>query len=345
MYYVEMSCSKDVLAVPSVTSSKCKKCKYPTSNGVCCIKCGAISHPSCAKLLKNTRLISDTEMICCDFDECSVNDNKEDPVVDEKMSLAIQVLFQNAISPLLEEVQKLRDEVKVIKETNCDLIRLLTDKKSYRDVATSKVTENNNCSNVVNQIINKPNNLNGPIPHTAADCSLAENHKNANKKDHAYADCEIPAENLTKSVPAIHTAKITVQNDDSNGWKVQKGKSRKRMQNTVVGSAKVDPEISFAAPHAKKAWLYIGRVQSGTEPNKIKSYLVNKIPEVEDAIIEKLNTKGSNMSFKVGIDFRYKDQILKEDFWPNGVIIRRFNFGPSTFLGVKPSPNLNGLAV
>lgn len=86
-------------------------------------------------------------------------------------------------------------------------------------------------------------------------CDLVvENHQHVSKRHHAHASaCEIPAENPTKSAPPIQTVKTTAQDDDSIGWKVQKGKFKRRVRNTVIGSANVDPEINFAALQVKKA--------------------------------------------------------------------------------------------
>lgn len=78
---------------------------------------------------------------------------------------------------------------------------------------------------------------------------------------------------------------------------------------------------------------------------KKKSYVISEIPEVSDVMIEKLNTKSSNMSVKVAVDFRHKDQITKEDFWPNGIIIRRYNFRSSDFLGMKLEPEWLGSVI
>lgn len=50
---------------------------------------------------------------------------------------AVDVLIENVIRPLLDEVQKLRDEVKVLKELNCDIIRHLKGMKSYSNVLQS----------------------------------------------------------------------------------------------------------------------------------------------------------------------------------------------------------------
>lgn len=53
---------------------------------------------------------------------------------------------------MLDKVQKLKDEANMIKETNCDLIRLITGMKSYSGVAASKMAECNNSDGLIKPI-------------------------------------------------------------------------------------------------------------------------------------------------------------------------------------------------
>lgn len=44
-------------------------------------------------------------------------------------------------------------------------------------------------------------------------------------------------------------------------------------------------------------------------------------------IVEKLNTHYNDfISFKIGADFELYDKLHSIDFWPEGIVIRRFNF-------------------
>lgn len=54
---------KDMLANASVC--KCGKCKQSVQSGTVCINCGSVSYPSCARLLKYVKFVSDSQIICC----------------------------------------------------------------------------------------------------------------------------------------------------------------------------------------------------------------------------------------------------------------------------------------
>ncbi|KAL3265471.1 hypothetical protein HHI36_009675, partial [Cryptolaemus montrouzieri] len=79
----------------------------------------------------------------------------------------------------------------------------------------------------------------------------------------------------------------------------------------------------FAASN-KRIWLYIGRCEKETSVDDVAKYIKDKIPQSE-FIIEKLNSKGINSSFKIG-DENLKDELYKSEFWPSGILVKRFRF-------------------
>ena len=64
-FLVMQSQCKDVSSNPSGIIL-CKKCKAMPAAGLTCIKCNSLNHPSCAKLLRNVKFLSETTIICCD---------------------------------------------------------------------------------------------------------------------------------------------------------------------------------------------------------------------------------------------------------------------------------------
>lgn len=71
-------------------------------------------------------------MIFCKFDNrCEQVTEKRSPTMDGKAVAqtersAMEVIIKAAMQPLLEEIAKLISEVNVLKESNRDLVRLLT---------------------------------------------------------------------------------------------------------------------------------------------------------------------------------------------------------------------------
>ncbi|EFA12253.1 hypothetical protein TcasGA2_TC016114 [Tribolium castaneum] len=97
-------------------------------------------------------------------------------------------------------------------------------------------------------------------------------------------------------------------------------------------------EQNFAAKPNKKAWIYLGKVKPDTDEDVIRNYISRKLPEADELIVEKLNSAGKNESFKIGINFVFKDNISSAGIWPVGVLIRRFHFGKKPFLGETGEP-------
>lgn len=79
-----------------------------------------LKYPSCAKLLKYVKVISDSQIDYCDArSEEQLND---DVATNLQNSESID---SRALKSLLIEMHALREEVIVLKESNIDLVRLL----------------------------------------------------------------------------------------------------------------------------------------------------------------------------------------------------------------------------
>lgn len=88
-----------------------------------------------------------------------------------------------------------------------------------------------------------------------------------------------------------------------------------------------DPKNAFIGVE-KKIWLYIYRVQKHVTSNIIHDFIVGK-PECENYTIDVKEIPGHPDGLKrfvVSAPFKFKDAMNKNDFWPNGVGIKRFNF-------------------
>lgn len=75
----------------------------------------------------------------------------------------------------------------------------------------------------------------------------------------------------------------------------------------------------------RKAWLYVGKVKQDTTHDALKNYMENKIPG-HKFDCEKLPNKGNHSSFKVSFNFDLLNDVMKPDFWPKGILVRKYNF-------------------
>ena len=73
------------------------------------------------------------------------------------------------------------------------------------------------------------------------------------------------------------------------------------------------------------AWLFIGRLSQNTTSDAIKGYLQKNGIE-DDISCEDLNIRGNKKGFRVGFPIRYLETTENPDFWPEGILVKRFRF-------------------
>lgn len=109
-----------------------------------------------------------------------------------------------------------------------------------------------------------------------------------------------------------------------------------------------DPDNAFTGVE-KKIWLYIYRVQKHVTSTIIHDF-ISKKPEFANSNIDVKEIPGNPdglKRFMVSAPFKFKDTMYKNDFWPNGVGIKRYNFNrqndneKGNFLYSKPLVNQN----
>lgn len=347
----------------------CKKCKSMPTAGLTCIKCNSLSHPSCVKLLKNIQYLSETTIICCE----NADNVKSAPSQFKKMELStedIEDFVKKITLPLVQQIEMLRNEVRELKDSNLELVRLLTLNNPsvpapvkctfphYPPLITKPSVNCNELLQVEKTRKRTPalqkNNLNyqernGDIktdkkacqqqPSTcessdeeSKSCDLIENPWTEQRTRRNRRDLKI----LRKEV--LPTNNTNDNNSKENSGRVQKPRqNRKQRASTITGTLQVNDNLGFCSNYVKRAWYYVGKVNKNVDTTVIKSYIASKLSS-EDVIVDNLNLQGTTYdAYKVGVNFRFKDDLLKEDFWPQGVCVRRFNFPRNNFLGKIPT--------
>lgn len=90
--------------------------------------------------------------------------------------------------------------------------------------------------------------------------------------------------------------------------------SKSRGQNdSIYGNIKTKTDYNFEGL-PKMAWIYIGRVKENTTEDSVLAYLRNKSPDIY-FVCDKLESKGSYSSFKIGFNFKYLDTVMNSDYW------------------------------
>ena len=114
---------------------------------------------------------------------------------------------------------------------------------------------------------------------------------------------------------------------NTNPWTEVAGRRRRRNQvpadrPTVVIGTKNDDDLQAGD---KTAWLYVGKLRQNTTKETVIRFL-NKNGIDGDIKCEDLNSRGYHKAYKIGIPFQYLGNTNKPEFWPAGVIVRRFRF-------------------
>lgn len=120
--------------------------------------------------------------------------------------------------------------------------------------------------------------------------------------------------NTMKLAPATHRVK-------SHEEKVTKPKMRNEC--IIVGTADLSQSVGLTG--AKKAWFHLGKVAKGTTVQNVDDFVKKTFPKI-DFSIEKLESKGLNDSFKLGVEFIHKDTVAQCSVWPKNITLKRFLF-------------------
>ncbi|KAJ3647283.1 hypothetical protein Zmor_019169 [Zophobas morio] len=216
-------------------------------------------------------------------------------------------IVQERTKFLEEQVKLLQEQVAVLTESNKDLIRLLT-----RDNVYSNETHPEDVLN-------------------ASGVSVSMNDTVIDAKDASKPYKKFTPKNKNKLTKSNEGNKTTTQHVPEITKKHNFAKS-KSVIGKCNGELSSEPEFKAAA---QRIWLHVSRVESGTRKEKIMAYLQRKCPG-KDFVIEELSSDtGRSSTFKLGPDYELKDILYSGEFWPQGVMIRRFNF----FRGHSKSTN------
>jgi hypothetical protein len=139
---------------------------------------------------------------------------------------------------------------------------------------------------------------------------------------------------LKNSKNGIITGNISKSDDTNGAWQQVRYKKKRpvksspssetnnvRPAKTIVGSGN-----KLGLYGEKRAWFHLSKIKSGTTVELVTKYLESTFPEHKDFVVEKLETKGLNYSFKIGVDFELKNKVMNPEIWPKNVAIRRFLF-------------------
>lgn len=107
--------------------------------------------------------------------------------------------------------------------------------------------------------------------------------------------------------------------------------------------------ISTVPPEPEKCWVYLSRIAASATENDILALVTECIPCDEPIEVRKLVKKDADLtsmrfiSFKIGVDEKYREVALNADTWPDGFYFREFvNYqDKKSGQGFPKTPRLN----
>lgn len=273
----------------------------------------------------------------------------------QETTVKLQLNYQN-------ELTAVKNEIKNIRESNVDLVRLLTttdipNAKSKCDSPFGMINiDKNNVNYETHTATAKtmsPNVLRGtargnnlPLLHNATKLSYSETIK---KRTDPNNTLQVPAQQSANRAN-YHTngnnSQITdTRNQDSED--VSTGQNtvntdvryqvvRRRRRKINIGSGDGDQKFHGKAEKNRKIWLFVTRVPDDVGVTDIKNYIEThtKIDnpaepierDIEVKLLDTNNTRPNNQSFMIGVEPEFQEEVYKASFWPRKVAFERFDF-------------------
>ena len=335
---------------------QCRKCKNKVSNAWSCVKCHTYFHKSCALVVqeRNNKLIflSNNELVCdkcCGDSNESVSSNSftssaQDVLKflnSDEFSNLLNKMVDKAVSPLMIEIKKLRDEVQILKSSIFEMAKMSTRETPYSSLKLpcwddDRLSEK---SSVLSS-----NEIEGNVFTISG---------NSDKKG--------PQKNLDKtSFKRNVNLRSAVVEDNQNVYEPNKNApvksnitnatSKTRVMKTLIigtsqvtnenGDALEDRSNEFVAvTRRRKRDIHVTRVNPGVNISRIEDYIRNKLQcvcsandnmdNIQSFELKQLNSKFPDKysSFKLSIDFSLIEKVLDPSFWPIGIAVRKY-FSP-----------------
>jgi len=164
------------------------------------------------------------------------------------------------------------------------------------------------------------------IELTAADDSVTEQEEELSN----LAESGLSKQPLSYSTAVQSRVKVTSSRSKSgsgSGVLRAQGLVSDKAKRTIIGS---NASKSGLKPAERKSWIFVSRCDINTTAEELIGYL--KDSGLGEVSCEKLKTKHNQCSsFKVSVPENNFNTVLKDDFWPQGIFVKEFEFPRNIF--------------
>ena len=136
--------------------------------------------------------------------------------------------------------------------------------------------------------------------------------------------------NIRRSNSMVSIDNRSIRSVDSEGFRKPKAHVKKLRRNASAVTGSGNHNGAFKSAPTPPRELFIYRVDKETCINDISNYIQNKGIQMLDLKCMS-HEDALSKSFKLKLSQEYVDALLKEDFWPSGIKVRKF---------IPPKPRL-----
>lgn len=216
-------------------------------------------------------------------------------------------------APLEQKISAVSDEVSVLRQSNMDLVKLLTNFPPSKDLTRPTETSQRKFSDV------KDHERSGEgLSPPATEVSALKTHVRASAPDIAGSSSRSskPQSQLSRS-PTV---------DDSAAFSSRKT-TRKTRPPAIIGSCKIKNTQLSAATIRKKTSIFVSRLDTRVSKEDLTGYLRATFGATEIFVVEEQRVKsGDYRSYRVEANLELLDRLLCADNWPENVLVRKFRF-------------------
>ncbi|KAK9882552.1 hypothetical protein WA026_021900 [Henosepilachna vigintioctopunctata] len=326
----------------SVTSKHCKYCKKSIGinnpKNAKCVNCESLYHASCALRVKTLIMVNEQEnsVKCCSSENTNVSvvDMKDLP----EESLRIEIAYLKML--LIEKDARINELIKInqLLEENKALVS--GENEKFKNSKFTKV-DNKNVAQMVAEKKQPPVSDNSyknivvqkhdlPVRLTRAKNDEALMNKQLNlmneiiNVNHDQTDVNADKPPTTNNIQDGFTEVKHRRQNKSNLHRT----SMSGVKNIETQGCATVSETDVFRAKPSKMWLYVGKAMNSVTESIVKEYIINKcnITDSDEVEVYRLSSLGKSLAFQVGIDVSRYDEVNCADFWPKGIIIRRFHF-------------------
>lgn len=273
------------------------------------------------------------EQVINDF----LNSNDFKKIV-QKSSAAVISATNAAVSELKSQITELRNENKILYE-KLDMFL-----QQQEDITQKYLLEKHEKENVTKEKISGTVNKQTPkqqqptYVETVRNNPIQNKEKGKNKQNVSSNGSQQGQENSSRQTRELGGSRVSeVATGQVHGGQVQEHAATENdAQFTVVGRKRRNKNIIRGSKSGckllgaeRRAWLFIGRIKGKeTSERELLEYLEEEGLQ-QQISCKKLNSTEWYSNFKIGIPFDMLEKINKAEYWPENVIVRRFNFNKS----------------